>query len=492
MQLTKTSVKTKGRETQPVFREEDTEVFPGRDVIGKADCGGHHYEGCSGRRSAFLTREGVADINENFSGRYEVEKVIYETQDTAVYLARHRTLSEYRIIKRIKKSETLSAAMGGRHEAEILKDLRHPGIPVLYDYEESEDEIFLVEEFVRGVALSDYLDLRDSISMEQICSFLVQICEIIAYLHRREPFPILYQDLKPEHLYLRGEQLMLIDYGAALYVPRSGTTFQKYGTRGYCAPEIVANGTTSVRADIYSVGCVAEFLLAHTKERIPIRVRRLVRWACRTEPEERPPSAEIYLREWEQVLARYPASETETSCATVVVAGTTPACGTTHIAIALVVYLNSVGRKAYFIDRTEGRTTQRLARSGWGFYERDMVIYHHHFRALLCTGAAVEGPKLPDDGMLIVDAGCDFAVTKDADRTICVAGSRPWQDDRVDLGILPEDAVFVVNPANRFAGSRLARESGKALFGFPVDPDPFTLSRKKKELFRKLMAKMDL
>lgn len=430
-------------------------------------------------------------IDENFFGRYEVEKIIYETDDTAVYLVRHKSLSEYRIIKRIRKTDRLSAAMGGRHEAEILKDLRHAGIPVLYDYEESGEYIFLVEEYVRGVALSEYLDERDSISVEQICSFLVQICEIIAYLHKREPFPILYQDMKPEHLYLRGERLMLIDYGAALYAPRSGTTFQKYGTRGYCAPEIVANGTTSVQADIYSVGRVAELLLSHTKERVPVRIRRLVRWACRANPEERPASAEDYLREWEQVLARYSVSEVETSRATIVVAGTAPACGTTHIAIALTVYLNAVGKRAYYIDRTDQRVTQQLCRNSRGFYERDRMVSAHQFRAVLNTGAAVEKPELPKDGIRVVDAGCDFGAAEDADRTICVAGSRPWQERGVDLDALPEDAAIVVNPANRFAGSRLAKESGRAIFGFPMDSDPFTLSRKKRKLFRKLMSKLD-
>ena len=434
----------------------------------------------------------MAGIDGNIFDRYEVEKTIYETGDTAVYLVRHRTLSEHRIIKRIQKTERLSIEMSGRHEADILKTLRHPGIPVLYDYEELKDEVLLVEEYVQGVALSEYLDWCDSISVEQICSFLVQICGIIAYLHKREPFPVLYQDLKPEHLYLRDGRLVLIDYGAALYAPRSGATFQKYGTQGYCAPEIVANGTTSVQTDIYSVGRVAELLLSHSKERIPLRVRRLIRWACRTDPKERPASAEEYLREWERMLARYSVSETETSHATIVVAGTTPACGTTHIAMSFVVYLNTVGQRAYYIDRTDSRATQQLCRNSPGFYERDMVVYHTRFRAVLNTGAAVEETEMPKDGICVMDAGCDFGTAKDADRMICVAGSRPWQERSIEMNMMPEDALIVVNPANRFAGSRLAKESGRAVFGFPTDPDPFVLSRKKKELFRKLMVKLDL
>ena len=454
--------------------------------------------------------------------RYERIKVIYEARDTSVYLVRHRTLSEDRILKRIRKKDRMSEEFfiakeigrkerseldrsisaeeeraghpeqtgfgcGAGREAEILKNLRHPGIPILYDYEEDENDICLVEEYVRGVPLSEYLEWRRSISVEQICSFLVQICEILEYLHKREPFPILYQDLKPEHLYLRGEELMLIDYGAALYVPQSGQAFQKYGTPGYVAPEIVCHGTTSVQADIYSIGCVALLLARHADERIPSWMNRLIRWAMKEKPKERPASIEIYRKEWENARAKAANSGKDPFPATIVVTGASPGCGTTHIAVSLTVYLNANGRRAYFADRTDSRTTQRLGRYGPGFYEKDMIIYHHHFQAVLNTGPAVEAPPDPK-GIRVVDAGCEFREDEEPDMTLCVVDSRPWQERTVDFLVIPQDAVVLLNPANRFFGRKLAGESGRKLMGFPLDADPFSLSRQKKELFGKLMS----
>ena len=375
-------------------------------------------------------------------------------------------------------------------EARILQELRHPGIPILYDYEEDDAYVYLVEEYVEGVPLSDYLDMRDAISVEQICFFLVQICEIVEYLHNRQPFPILYQDMKPEHLFLCGDRLMLIDYGTALYLPRSGKTFQQYGTPGYCAPEIVASGTTSVQADIFSIGRVAALLLAHTDERIPHRLHRLAGWACCRKPEDRPASIAEYRQAWEKAYKKAQLPKKSSSQATIVVTGISRGCGTTHIAISLTVYLNATGIKAYYIDRTPARTTQQLCSGNPGFLEKDMVIYHHHFRAVLHTGEAVEEAGA-EDGVKVIDTGCEWDGFCDADLVICVAGSRPWQENRIDFSQLPKDAVVIVNPMNRYKGRCFARLCGRQVMGFPLDKDPFHLSRKKKELFKGLTGSID-
>ena len=48
-----------------------------------------------------------------------------------------------------------------------------------------------------------------NISQELIIKTGVQLCEILDYLHHLSPYPILYQDLKPEHIILCGDQLKI-------------------------------------------------------------------------------------------------------------------------------------------------------------------------------------------------------------------------------------------------------------------------------------------
>ena len=54
-----------------------------------------------------------------------------------VFLAKHLGLDEFRAIKRVAKEALVSSG-----ETAVLRNLRHPGIPIIYDMEE--DSIFTI------------------------------------------------------------------------------------------------------------------------------------------------------------------------------------------------------------------------------------------------------------------------------------------------------------------------------------------------------------
>ena len=62
-----------------------------------------------------------------------------------VFLARHLGLDEERAIKRVRRTES-----GFIQEAALLKRLRHPGIPIIYDLEIDENYYYLIEEYLCG------------------------------------------------------------------------------------------------------------------------------------------------------------------------------------------------------------------------------------------------------------------------------------------------------------------------------------------------------
>ena len=83
---------------------------------------------------------------------------------------------------------------------------------------------------------------------------------VLDYLHHLSPYPILYQDLKPEHIILCGNQVKIIDFGIASFITVFGKNFQLYGTEGYAAPEALNGDTVTTASDIYSLGKVLEAL----------------------------------------------------------------------------------------------------------------------------------------------------------------------------------------------------------------------------------------
>ena len=178
-------------------------------------------------------------LNTILFGKYEILSTLGTGNSSIVYLAKHLTLKSYRAIKCIPK--TFDSISSPCLEAMILKHLNHPAIPFIYDIEEDNSYFYLVEEYIPGDSLDTFVNHQSYISQELILKFALQLCDIFIYLHNLTPSPVLYQDLKPEHILLYGEQLKLIDFGAANFFLGSDKPFQFFGTKEYSAPEVLNN-----------------------------------------------------------------------------------------------------------------------------------------------------------------------------------------------------------------------------------------------------------
>lgn len=64
-------------------------------------------------------------------GKYQICRVIGGGRSGTVFLAEHLGLGEFRAIKRVPKGDG-----GFFRETAALKELKHPGIPIIYDLEE--------------------------------------------------------------------------------------------------------------------------------------------------------------------------------------------------------------------------------------------------------------------------------------------------------------------------------------------------------------------
>ena len=102
-----------------------------------------------------------------------------------------------------------------RREALVLKELRHPGIPIVYDVEEDEFYSYLIEEYLEGESLYDLVKKQGHLSQELTISYGIQLSCIMSYLHLAGPNPILHLDLQPKNLLLCHDTLKLIDFGLA-------------------------------------------------------------------------------------------------------------------------------------------------------------------------------------------------------------------------------------------------------------------------------------
>ena len=144
-------------------------------------------------------------------------------------------------------------------EARVLKSLDHTGIPKYYDFFVIDDRKYLVMELIHGHNLEQFIYQRGPLDQERAIKWMIQVCQIINYLHNLEP-PLVHRDIKPANLILRNldSRLMLLDFGA---VKELGTSLEtRIGVEGYSAPEQY-RGKPCPQSDIYGIGATIIFLI---------------------------------------------------------------------------------------------------------------------------------------------------------------------------------------------------------------------------------------
>ena len=84
-------------------------------------------------------------------------------------------------------------------EARLIKNLKHSHIPVIYDIEEDDISICIIEEYISGKSLRSYINDTDNIKTSEICDIAVKLCDILEYLHNCDN-EIIHLDIKPDNI----------------------------------------------------------------------------------------------------------------------------------------------------------------------------------------------------------------------------------------------------------------------------------------------------
>jgi serine/threonine protein kinase len=208
-------------------------------------------------------------------------------------------------------------------EALLIARLRHPAIPLLYDYFLENGYWYLVMEYVPGSTLSSYMREHAPLPPLEAINYALQICDVVNYLHRQNP-PVVFRDLKPANVILHPDgRLMIIDFGIARYFKEgqfNDTT--DFGSPGYASPEQYEGlGQTDARSDLFSLGVIIHEMLSGQRPTrrgvsmeqleslhklnpaISPALSGLVMVATRTEPMYRFQSAHTFYQALERVRA---------------------------------------------------------------------------------------------------------------------------------------------------------------------------------------------
>ena len=143
-------------------------------------------------------------------------------------------------------------------EGEISMLLKHPNIVETFEYGlTTEDEPYLVMEFLDGATLFSALVAYDPLLEGRRVKFIREAAEAVAAVHEAG---FIHRDICPRNFMLTnsGEDIKLIDFG--LTVPATKLFMQpgnRTGTPNYMAPELVRRRATDQRLDVFAFGVTA-------------------------------------------------------------------------------------------------------------------------------------------------------------------------------------------------------------------------------------------
>ncbi|MGJ3239132.1 MAG: protein kinase domain-containing protein [Anaerolineae bacterium] len=195
--------------------------------------------------------------DELINGRYQLHEKLGDGGMGAVYRATDRLTNSVIALKRVlTESRTLHLSL--TNEFRALASLRHPNIIPVLDYGFHEDLPYFTMTYIPNA--QPITEVSVDADHNQRVSFLHQMLEALAYLHRRG---IIHHDLKPQNALVDQQgRVMLLDFGLAEENPTASTDGMISGTLAYIAPEVLQGAIPTQAADLYAAGLIAYEIFA--------------------------------------------------------------------------------------------------------------------------------------------------------------------------------------------------------------------------------------
>ncbi len=208
--------------------------------------------------------------------RYAIQEVIGVGGMGSVYRARDMHFPN--VTKLVAVKEMINTApdplvretivQNFEREANLLATLHHTSIPRIYDYFSLESRSYLVLEFIHGKDMEAIInDTKSFLSEDQVLTWAIELCDVLDYLHKHKPDPIIFRDMKPSNVMINvNGDVMLVDFGIAKTF-QSGIKGTMIGTEGYSPPEQY-RGEATPAADIYAMGATIHHALTRRDPRL--------------------------------------------------------------------------------------------------------------------------------------------------------------------------------------------------------------------------------
>ncbi len=191
----------------------------------------------------------------------ELVQVLNSGGTATVYLGVDLFTGEPVAVKELKASMFKSDFVREKfiEEANQYLYMDHPNIVQLKDFIVTNDNHYLVMEYIDGKNLYDYMNtVTGPLPLQNVALLLNEVLSALNYVHERN---LIHLDIKPSNIMLSSlNSVKLVDFGIS-QEKKSITHDKAMGSPAYMSPEQVEGGQIDFQTDIYSAGITMYELL---------------------------------------------------------------------------------------------------------------------------------------------------------------------------------------------------------------------------------------
>ncbi len=281
-----------------------------------------------------MTDDLRSELETALGSAYEIERELTGGGMSRVFAATERALGR-RVVIKVLPPDLAAGVNRDRFQREIqlAAQLQHPHIVPLLSAGEHGRLLWYTMPYIDGESLRAAIDRRGRLPVREVVRIISDVTEALSFAHGRG---VIHRDIKPGNVLMQGSHALVTDFGVAkaltAALPKAGgtSTGMAIGTPSYMAPEQLASDPSADhRVDLYAVGLLAYELLTGaspfestspretmaaqltripppletSNPEVPVALSQVIGRCLQKDPERRPATAEVLLREIDEVAS---------------------------------------------------------------------------------------------------------------------------------------------------------------------------------------------